>query len=74
MANYMKNCPLCGHFVNGTPIDELGLSGRMLHCMYRNGIRYVEQIANLHHYERMQLRGFGENCNKELNEKLEAYQ
>lgn len=50
-------------------ISDLGLSRRTLNCLYRAGIKTVEELQSKHNWELQSIRSFG---NKSLREVLDA--
>ena len=51
-------------------ISELGLSVRATNCLYRAGIRTVEELKQKHKWELQSIRSFGSVCLHEVQEAL----
>ena len=51
-------------------ISELGLSVRTTNCLYRAGIRTVEELNQKHTWELQSIRSFGSVCLREVQEAL----
>ena len=76
----MYTCWVCGNEISaevagklGTSILDLGLSSRVLNCLKRRNIKYVEQVLELTQDDLMRLRNFGAYCMKDLTEKVRAF-
>ena len=54
-------------------IEELHLSTRAYNCLKRKGIDTVEQLARIPEPDLMKIRNFGEECLKEVREKMAVY-
>lgn len=52
-------------------ICELGLSKRASNCLYRAGIRTVEELRQKRTWELQSIRSFGVGCLREVKEALE---
>ena len=51
-------------------ISELGLSRRAANCLYRAGIRTVEELKEKHTWELQKIRSFGNKSMLEVHEAL----
>lgn len=54
-------------------IEELHFSTRVYNCLKRKGINTVEQLATVPEPDLMKIRSFGEECLKEVREKIAVY-
>lgn len=54
-------------------IEELRLSTRTYNCLKRKGIDTIEQLTRIPEKELMKIRGFGAECLKEVQEKMDTH-
>lgn len=58
---------------NNNSIEDLGLSVRAYNCLYRTGIRKLNEITDMTESELMSVRNMGKKTVEEITKKLEEY-